>query len=127
ADALATQPYVDSVTPMVQTGVTLRHGNVAANGQASGVGEQYFRVRGMELLAGRFFDRSAVDALAQEAVIDSNTRNTLFKGEQAVGKVLLVGSVPCQVVGVVEAASGGWGGGDSLSVYLPYTTLQTRL
>jgi len=127
ADALATQPYVDSVTPVVQTGVTLRHGNVAANGQATGVGEQYFRVRGMELVAGRFFNRASVTGMAQEAVIDSNTRNTLFKGADPVGGVLLVGTVPCRVVGVVEASGGGWGGGDSLSVYLPYTTLQARL
>ena len=130
ADALASQHYVDSVTPTVQTNAMLRVGNQAANGQVSGVGEQFFRVRGVTLVEGSFFGRDAVRGLAQTAVIDENTRNSLYKGRRGspVGTVILVGAVPCRVIGVAKRPEGGFGGGgDNLTVYLPYTTVQARM
>ncbi|MFN3524294.1 MAG: MacB family efflux pump subunit [Phenylobacterium sp.] len=130
ADALARQPYVDSVTPTVQTSVTLRFGNVAASGQASGVGDQYFRVRGMSIAQGRFFDADSVKSYAQDVVIDDNTRETLFKDFKGspVGQVILVGATPARVIGVAaKQANSFGGGGENLSVYLPYTTVQARM
>ena len=72
AAALAEQSYVDSVTPSVSTSATLRYGNIAVTGTINGVGEQYFRVRGVQLAAGRTFDEDSVASLAQEVVIDDN-------------------------------------------------------
>ncbi|MBX3484717.1 MacB family efflux pump subunit [Phenylobacterium sp.] len=132
AEALAQQPYVDSVTPAVQSSGTLRFGNVAATGTVYGVGEQYFRVRGLKLAEGRLFDASDVKAYAQSVVIDDNTLKTLFPGRTTapLGEVILIGDMPARIVGVLQKSSGGIGpgaGGDSLSVYLPYTSLQARL
>ncbi|PZQ57367.1 MAG: macrolide ABC transporter permease/ATP-binding protein MacB [Phenylobacterium zucineum] len=132
AEALAQQPYVDSVTPAVQSSGTLRAGNVAATGTIYGVGEQYFRVRGLKLAQGRLFDATDVGAYAQSAVIDDNTLRTLFPNRTTtpLGEVILAGGVPARIVGVLEKSSGGFGpggGSDSLSVYLPYTSLQARL
>lgn len=129
ADALAQQSYVDSVTPTAQTSVTLRFGNVAATGQATGVGDQYFRVRGMKIAQGAFFGADAVKSYAQDAVIDQNALNTLFAGFQGdpIGQVILVGSMPARVVGVAQATSGFGGGRDTVTVYLPYTTVQARM
>ncbi|MCI3131592.1 MacB family efflux pump subunit [Phenylobacterium aquaticum] len=130
ADALAQQPYVDSVTPTVQTSVTLRFGNIAATGQVSGVGDQYFRVKGMKIASGQFFDRDSVRRYSQDAVIDQNTYNTLFKvnGVEPIGQVILAGDVPVRVVGVIQKQGSSFGGGgENLSVYLPYTTVQARM
>jgi macrolide transport system ATP-binding/permease protein len=129
ADALAQQSYVDSVTPTAQTSVTLRYGNVAATGQASGVGAQYFRVKGMKIAQGAFFGEDSVKSYAQDAVIDQNALSTLFAGHQGspIGQVILVGSVPARVVGVAQATSGFGGGRDTVTVYLPYTTVQARM
>ena len=129
ADALAQQSYVDSVTPTAQTSVTLRYGNVAATGQASGVGDQYFRVKGMKIAQGAFFGEDSVKSYAQDAVIDQNALNTLFAGHQGspIGEVILVGSMPARVVGVAQATSGFGGGRDTVTVYLPYTTVQARM
>src|SRR3546814_9792182 len=41
--------------------------------------------------------------------------------------VILIGRGPGRVVGVVEARQGGFGSSSSLSVYLPYTTVQARI
>jgi len=130
ADALAQQPYVDSVTPQVSTSATLRHGNVAATGQVTGVGEQFFRVRGMQLAEGAFFGPDAVRRLEQDVVIDENARRTLFPGRTTspVGEVILLGALPARIVGVTQRQSGGFGGGgDQVTAYLPYTTVMHRM
>ncbi|MET0312071.1 MAG: ATP-binding cassette domain-containing protein, partial [Burkholderiaceae bacterium] len=64
AEALAEQEYVDSVTPTVNTSQTLRYGNVAVNGTVQGVGEQYFRVRGITMAQGRTWDADSVARVA---------------------------------------------------------------
>ncbi|KAG1538493.1 hypothetical protein G6F50_014658 [Rhizopus delemar] len=76
ADALAREPYVDSVTPEVVTSNTLRYRNVSVNGSIQGVGEQYFRVRAVKLAQGKCFDETSVVRRAQEVVIDEGTRRT---------------------------------------------------
>jgi len=125
--ALAEQSYIDSATPNVSTNVTLRYGNQSANAQVSGIGEQYFRVRGVELAEGSFFDKDAVDAMEQVAVIDTNTRNQFFPGENPLGKTLLLGSVPVRVIGVSKPRTMGFGPSNSLQVYAPYTTVMGRM
>jgi macrolide transport system ATP-binding/permease protein len=128
ADALAGQSYVDSVTPNVQTSVTARFRNVEAAITVAGVGEQYFRVRGLTLAQGAAFDRSAVHANAQVGVIDENTRQKMFPTSSPIGQVILLGSMPVYVIGVTEKTQGGFGRStESLNVYVPYTTVMRRL
>lgn len=127
ADALASQSYVDSATPSVSSSVTARVGNKAASAQVSGIGDQYFRVKGMSLVAGRYFDASEVKRLAQVVVIDENTRTQLFGSDDPLGKVVLLGNVPARVIGVAKRQSMGFGGSTNLSVWVPYTTVMSRM
>ncbi len=128
ADALAQQAYVDSVTPTATSSATLRYGNIAVNGTINGVGEQYFRVRGVQLAMGRAFDQDSVAALAQEVVIDDNTRKQLFPNTRnPVGEVILLGNVPCRVVGVARRSESAFGNADALNVYVPYTAVMSRI
>ena len=128
ATALAAQPYIDSVTPRVSSSVVLRYGNVSVNATVNGVGEQYFRVRGMEMADGTIFDAAGIRSLAQEVVIDDNTRKKLFPGnENPLGAVVFLGSVPCRVIGAAKAKDSGFGNNDSLNLFAPYTTVMTRL
>ncbi|MCM5552108.1 MacB family efflux pump subunit [Pleomorphomonas sp. NRK KF1] len=128
AEALARQSYVAAVTPTVSTSETLRVGSLEANALVNGVGEQYFAARGTKLAEGSFFDARSVRNRAVDVVIDENTLKTLFADSQAspVGQVLLIGNVPARIVGVTQPQQGGFGSSQNLSVYLPYTTVQTR-
>ena len=122
ADALAQQVYVDSATPMASSSATLRYGNVAVTGNINGVGEQYYRVKGITLAQGAFFDAASVASLAQEVVIDDNTRKQLFPTTpNPLGQVILLGSVPFRVVGVAQKSESGFGNREALNVYIPYT------
>jgi macrolide transport system ATP-binding/permease protein len=129
ATALARQSYVDSATPNVSTSVTARYGNQSATTQVNGVGEQYFRVKGVKLNDGRFFGADAVAGIEQVVIIDQNTHKQFFGNSQIspIGQVILLGKVPARVIGVAERPSMGFGGGNSLSVWVPYTTAMARM
>lgn len=128
AAALASQSYVDSATPSVSTSVTAMYRNKMATAQVSGVGDQYFRVKGLKLAAGRFYDQSAVTGLQQVVVIDENTRKQFF-GERAdpLGQIILLGNVPARVVAVTKKQTNGFGDNSSLNVWVPYTTAMARM
>ena len=128
ARALAQQPYVAAVTPTVSTSSTLRLGAIEASAQVSGIGEHYFQVKGTQLAEGRFLDAESVRGYAQDAVIDDNARKALFPDgtTSPVGRIILVGRVPCRVIGVTRQQQSGFGASANPTVYLPYTTVQAR-
>ncbi len=74
AKALASQSYMDSATPSVQTSVTARYGNVSATAQVNGASAQYFRVRGLKLAEGSFFDNGRGRAAWTRASSSIRTR-----------------------------------------------------
>ena len=128
ADALAQQGYVHSVTPTVSSSTTFRYGNQSVSGTVNGVGEQYFLVRGYSIDSGMAFNRHSVDQLMQEAVIDENTRNKLFPhGANPLGEVILLGSLPCRIIGVAAKKQSGFGSDENLNVWIPYTTAMKRM
>ena len=128
ADALAREPYVDSVTPEVATSNTLRYRNVSVNGSVQGVGEQYFRVRAIQLEKGKFFDETSVVRRAQEVVIDDGTRRALFGSHtEPIGQVVFLGSMPARVIGVTAKKESVFGNNESLNVWIPYTTALSRV
>lgn len=128
ARALAQQPYVAAVTPTVSTSSTLRFGATEVSAQVSGVGEQYFQVKGTLLAEGSFIDADSVRSYAQDAVIDDNARKALFPDGMTspIGRIILVGRVPCRVIGVTRQQQSGFGSSANPTVYLPYTTVQAR-
>lgn len=127
ADALADQPYIQGVSPTVNNSVTGRFKDTEASITVNGVSDQFFDVRGLNFTAGQAFDKFAINERSQDVVIDSNTQKTLFAdGSDPIGQVILLGSVPSRVIGVVEANAGMFGS-DSLNVYLPYSTVMSRM
>lgn len=127
-EALAEQPYVDGVSPSVNTSVTLRFKETEASATVNGVSSDFFYVRGMTFKSGQAFDKDSVTQRAQDVVIDTNTEKTFFAdGTNPLGQVILLGSVPSRVIGVIDAEKGFMGNSDSLNVYLPYSTVMSRM
>ena len=125
ASALSKQPYVHSATPSVSTHVTTRYRNIIAATQIVGAGASYFQVRGWQIVQGRGFDEEDVRHSEQVAVIDQKTLSTLFPdGRGVLGAVVLLGSMPARIVGVLGPQPSA---GSSLTIYLPYTTVAVRM
>ena len=129
ADAIAAEDYADSVTPQVSSNAQVRYQNVSATGQIQGVGSDYFRVNNRSFVSGTSFDATSVEDLAQEAVIDTTGKSTLFpNGEDPIGQVVIVGNVPLRIIGVVAASTNNFGPqSNSISVFMPYTTAMSRI
>ncbi|MDO5691963.1 MAG: MacB family efflux pump subunit [Pseudomonadota bacterium] len=126
--ALQALPFVDGVTPQVQSSATLRRGAVEKSASVTGVGEQFFRVRGLTLAEGVAFDAEGVRRLALDAVIDDNARRALFAPhENALGQIVLLGKVPVRVIGVTAKRKSAFGISEGISVWLPYTTVMGRI
>lgn len=128
AEALMNQPYVDSVTPTVTTSVTVKRAAVAVNASVTGVGADFFRVRGLEVSHGQLFDAQDVIAYSQNVVIDANAARDLFPdGVNPVGQVILLGTMPARVIGVTKRENSFGPAVDTLTVYAPYTTVMGRM
>lgn len=128
AEALVNQPYVDSVTPTVSTSVTVKRAAVAVNASVTGVGANFFRVRGIALAHGKLFDAQDVIAYSQNVVIDANAARDLFPDRvNPVGQVILLGTMPARVAGVTKRENSFGPAVDTLTVYAPYTTVMGRM
>ena len=126
-EALKSQVYVDSATPVTGGSQLLRYHNLTANASVNGVGEQFFRVKGYEIASGMAFTIDDVKQQSQVAVIDQNTSKKFFESEDPIGKIIFIGSLPCRVIGVTKPKDGPFGSGSNLEVWIPYSAAMTRL
>ncbi|MBV8048010.1 MAG: MacB family efflux pump subunit [Paludibacterium sp.] len=125
--ALSAEPYVDSVTPETSSTVRLRWGNTDVDAWAMGGGEDVFRVMNRTLVLGRGFNADDLRRQSQVVVIDHNAWRKLF-GLRAdvLGQVVLIGSMPAEVIGVVGKSSDRWSS-KQIQVWLPYSTVASRV
>ncbi|ARJ68577.1 MacB family efflux pump subunit [Paracoccus contaminans] len=127
ARALAQQDYAKGVSPAVSASATGQAGGNEASVQISGVTNDYFALRSYVTVTGSQFDAADLSERNQVAVIDEDTRNSFFgAGADPLGQTLLLGHVPVRIIGVVRS-SGASFGPSALNVWLPYTTVMTRV
>lgn len=127
SEALKNLSYVDSATPSISSTGTIRYGNQAVSATFNGVGSDYFRVKGYEISEGQFWDETNVINLSQDAIIDDNTRKSLFLDESAIGKVIFIGDLPVRIIGVTKPQTSTFQGSDTLNVWIPYSTVASRM
>ncbi|WP_289048812.1 MacB family efflux pump subunit [uncultured Psychrobacter sp.] len=129
AQAVADQPYVVSVSPQLNSNMNVRYRNIQEAASISGVGKDYLDVSGEKLALGQGFDEQSILRRTQDIIIDDNTNKTFFPDNaNPIGEVLLIGSVPGRVIGVLEPNDGGFRRSvDSPTLYMPYTTMMSRL
>jgi macrolide transport system ATP-binding/permease protein len=128
ADAIAQQGHIDSVTPAVSKIATVRFGGVSVSATINGVGENYFRVHGLGFSLGHEFSPVDTLRLVQVAVVDQNMRRALFaRGENPIGQVIILDTVPFRVVGVTKEKENMSYLGSGLNVWAPYTSIMGRI
>lgn len=129
AQAVADQPYVISVSPQLDSNMNVRYRNVQEAASVSGVGKDYLNVSGESLAQGQGFDEQSILRRTQDVIIDDSAKKTFFADvDNPIGEVVLIGSVPGRVIGVLAPNEGGFGGGiDTPTLYIPYTTMMSRI
>lgn len=125
AHALRDRPYVDSITETVNASATVRSGKTNLNMRVVGVGAMFFRVHGFEFVSGQPIHELHVRARAQAAVVEEKAARQMFGAENALGKTLLIGKTPVEIIGVIKDNQHQSGG--ALSVWLPYSAVHANL
>jgi len=129
AQAVADQPYIVSVSPQLSSNTNIRYRNIEEAASVSGVGQDYLAVSGETLVQGQGFDEQSILRRTQDIIIDDNAKTTFFSDNpNPIGEVLLIGSVPGRVIGVLAPNNSGFArNSDTPTIYMPYTTMMSRI
>ena len=108
--------------------VTMRYRDRKWQTQVIGSTSNYFTSMSWNFRVGSVYSSDDYTNAEAVCVIGSKVYDELFKDENAIGKVILVGKLPTKVIGVLEE-KGGSVGGPSIDdrVIMPFTTLTSRI
>ena len=127
ANMLAKQSFLDSVTPNTSTSGVLTYENISLSASLKGGGVGSFDVNGLKLEEGRIYDDDEVLNSASVALIDQNTKNSLFANENPIGKIILFNKKPLRIIGVLQKDDFKMGDSSTLKIYAPYTTVLNKV
>ncbi len=129
AVALEALDNIEVVVPERSGRSTLRYGNLDYASSVSGVGVGMPIVRDWSLAQGTFFNQRDVSTNAAVIVLGKTIANTLFPyAEDPIGKYILVGNIPFEVIGVLSVKGAtAWGTDQDDAAFVPYTTGIVRL
>lgn len=108
--------------------VTMRFRDRKWQTMVIGSTSNYFTSMAWNFRVGSVFSSDDYSRAEAVCVIGAKVNDELFKGEEAVGKTILVGKLPTRVIGVLEEKGGGIGGPNiDDRIIMPFTTVTTRL
>jgi putative ABC transport system permease protein len=76
---------------------------------------------GASIAKGRNFNRQDLESATFTCLIGSGVERALFKGVEAVGKIISVGAARYEVIGTIESQGSTFGGGPDNQVWIPIT------
>lgn len=91
-----------------------------SGGKVYGVDKNYLDTCGYQVRSGRGFVQQDYDDFRKVALVDSYAADTIFPGENPVGKIIEIGSEPFTVVGVIRQASDSLPNMDSPNEFYNY-------
>jgi putative ABC transport system permease protein len=121
-------PSVAAVAPVASRNVLAVVGNTNWSTTATGSTADYFTVRGYELADGRAFTPGEEGAGTPVCVLGATVGRELFAGQDPLGASLRLGTLSCEVVGVLAAKGESTFGQDQDDfVVLPLRAFQRRI
>lgn len=124
---LQEQPYLSGASPKITSAAQVRWCNKSLSGSLSGVSPTFFSVTGLKLVQGRLFNAQDLSQQAAVAVIEEKSVRSLFGKTNPVGQVVVTGNMPLQIIGVVREENRWGGAGNTLSLWIPYTSMMSRV
>ncbi len=127
-EAIRRLPLIKMASANVDSKTQIVYGNRNWSTMYRGIEPAWFRVKRWSLAQGAPFSQSDVEHAANVCVIGETIHQELFDGQDAIGKVIRVNNLPCQVMGVLAVRGPtSWGRDQDDIVILPYTTVQKKL
>ncbi len=128
-DAIAELDNVEWASPERNARQTVRYGNIDYATSVQGVAPSMIQVREWQVADGDFFDERDMRRYAPVIVLGQTVRQILFPdGSDPLGRYVMVGNIPFEVIGVMSAKGADAMGSDrDDSVFVPLTTGLIRL
>jgi putative ABC transport system permease protein len=127
-EAIAREPAIEAVAPGIEKRVRARRGRVATATSVLGTVQAFTRIRNMTIHHGRFFNRWEEEHANRVAVLGARVADALFPDESPVGQSVIIGTVPFDVCGVLDAKGMAADGSDQDGqVLVPVQTALRRI
>jgi len=121
-------PLIKSMSPNVDGHLQVVYQGENWSTQFRGVTPEFLQIRRWNLRLGEFFTGADVDAATPVCVLGQTVVDNLFGNEDPLGKNIRVQSMPCTVVGVLQAKGFSATGQDQDDfIVMPFTTAQKRI
>ncbi|MFV0626764.1 MAG: MacB family efflux pump subunit [Alphaproteobacteria bacterium] len=128
SDYLSKQNFIENATPNVNANGTLVYENSSVTAQLTGVGAEFFDVKGKKISEGRIFTQDEARNMASVVVIDDNTLKEIFPNNpNPVGEVIIFNKKPLVIIGVTEKDNSPGPMADSMKLWTPYTTAMYKI
>jgi putative ABC transport system permease protein len=105
----------------ITRGLSIAYGKESGSYQYRGVSPDYLAIENATIIKGRFLNDNDLKNNEKVAVIGLKIEQDLFKGEDPLGKIILVNGINFKVIGVFTDPSGER---EEVRVYMPMTTNQ---
>ncbi|WP_367646235.1 MacB family efflux pump subunit [Azonexus fungiphilus] len=128
-EAIRALPEVRQLMPVIGDPISVRHGNVDRNLYVFAGSEALPEIFRWPVERGRFFDRREHDELAPVVVVGHKAYQNFFPGgADPIGRHLLIGNAPFEIIGVMSSrGADGWGQNYDDMVYIPYRAGRARV
>jgi putative ABC transport system permease protein len=128
AEAIAEQvPSVRRVAPQITLSEVVQAGSLSASATVTGVTPEFLEVRSFEVAQGRFLNGNDLRSARNVAVIGPDLRDKLLPRGSAIGRQLRVRDQSFEVIGVMAPKGAVFGSNQDETVYVPLTTMVSRL
>ena len=121
-------PLIKTLSPNVDGHIQVIYGGENWSTFYRGVSPEFLQIRRWNVRLGTFFTTSDVETDAPVCVLGQTVADNLFGDENPIGKTVRVSTVPCKVLGVLQAKGFSATGQDQDDfIVMPYTTVQKRI
>lgn len=125
ADAIALQPHVSAVTPILSTSARAVYEHSNSPATVEGVYSSEYQIGSWTMAEGRWFSASEERGAQPVVVLGANVVSDLFTGVTGspVGRSIFINGQAFRVIGTLQAK----GSNQDSVIFTPFTTMQTRL
>ncbi|MEX2189554.1 MAG: ABC transporter permease [Bacteroidota bacterium] len=121
-------PAIDMISPQYRKNITITYGKFSVNTECEGVNPFFEEMRRMYPAGGgRFINEMDVSQQRRVLFLGEVITEEIFKGEDPIGKTILVDNVPFTLVGVMQKKiqTSMNNGPDTRRAIMPYSTFRT--
>ncbi len=118
---------VEEVVPFYDTSYPARYSENTLKVSIMGATANIFTVRNISIIMGRPFIEKDDTDVEKRAVVGYKVYENLFKGDNPIGKNILIYRAPTEIIGVIEEKGVDFTGQDQdMQVYIPLNTFMRR-